>query len=115
MATLTLRLLMDNEALYHALRLCFNAGADGINWGYVLHAIREGIDSPHITHILQEKDYKKHPELREIVEKLKLFRVSVVELERQRWSGMELLETIEKMAERNKLLTDKLKAVQGEV
>lgn len=62
---------MNREALYHALRLCYNAGADGVNWGYVLHAIREGIDSPHVTYILGPKAYAKHPELRQIVDNLK--------------------------------------------
>ncbi len=34
----------------------------------VCHAIRQGMESPFITYRLQEKDYKKYPRLRELVE-----------------------------------------------
>lgn len=63
---------MNNNALYHALRIAYCCGKDGVGWHYVLDVLREGCGynhtrtlSPHIT--LPEQVI----ELREEIKKIK--------------------------------------------
>lgn len=64
---------MDNEILnvYHACRLAFVCGDDKIPWHMVLHAIRQGLRmTAQQTHTLTDKDFKKYPRLKELVDTL---------------------------------------------
>lgn len=59
------------DAQYHACRLAFIAGEEGVPWHMVCHALRQGLGyNDSITYNLKEKDFKKYPQLRELVDAL---------------------------------------------
>jgi hypothetical protein len=60
------------EQIYHACRVAFNCGTDGVPWNLVCNALRQGLGyNDLITYALTEKDFAAYPELRELVDKLK--------------------------------------------
>lgn len=58
------------EKVYHACRVAFIAGNEKVPWHMVCHALRQGLKSKYVTYVLQEKDFKKYPVLRELVDRL---------------------------------------------
>lgn len=58
------------DAIYHACRVAFIAGEEGVPWYMVCHALRQGLDLDCKTYVLQEKDFKKYPQLKELVQRL---------------------------------------------
>ena len=59
-------------AIYHACRLVSGLTDDGLGWHILLHAIREGLEmSKYSTYLLRPKDFKQHPELKELIDQLK--------------------------------------------
>jgi hypothetical protein len=58
------------DEIYHALRVSFLAGREGVPWHMVCHALREGLNLDCKTYVLREKDYEEFPLLRELVERI---------------------------------------------
>lgn len=58
---------MKNE-MYHACRVAFLCGQEGVPWHMVLHAIREGLDMKEFqTYILSEQNKENYPQLKELI------------------------------------------------
>lgn len=53
--------------LYHACRLAFLAGNEGLPWQMVLHVLREATFPELATYTLTEEDYKTYPLLKELL------------------------------------------------
>ena len=63
--------MKKQDPIYHACRVAFIAGAEGVPWHMVCHALTQGLDlKDTFTYILKEKDFKEYPQLRELVEYL---------------------------------------------
>jgi len=61
---------MENP-VYHACRVAFNCGTDGVPWHMVCHALRQGLGlKSAMTYTLTEKDFAAYPDLRELVDRL---------------------------------------------
>lgn len=63
---------MNKDAVYHACRVSFVAAEEGVPWHMVLHALREGLElRDYMTHKLTEEELNRHPQLRELMERLR--------------------------------------------
>ncbi len=63
---------MDKTVIYHACRVAYCLGKSKTSWIWVLHALREGLGmKTFMTYKLKPKDFKKYPELKELMDFLK--------------------------------------------
>ena len=75
---------MKKNLIYHACRMAFICGEEKVPWHLVCHAIRQGLELKSKTYILQDKDYKKYPQLKELVEWMRGARTQETEREATR-------------------------------
>jgi len=61
------------EEIYHACRVAFLCGDEQVPWYMVCHALRQGLGMKNcMTYTLVEKDFAAYPQLRELVDRLKV-------------------------------------------